>query len=377
MKRKRNVPNAWWDKSITRLLRKNLSVTEYKMWKCVYLALTEIESDFCHKWLVFNVDGEDIEKLITPPLTKTCAKYAGLSINKTCKIMQSLRDIGLIDYGRNKDDTKFSGSYMVLYEYTKEVQKEAEISIQSYIEAPIATEESPDTYVRSAVSILTYWNEKEGLPTHRPDSQVTRDALQLTEKELKTYTEENVKDAIDMYHSLLIHEKILNPKAPGHRVSLKEFYKFTRKTIERAYNVRAVLPKEGWFRCIVDNKIEQYFERKRPDEQDEQLTKKITELFTDKFRGGLAVKYTIKEQNQFIVAANCLLKFYSKYKVEFIYQVDKFELAGFLIDAIELGYKGFDGALVPGHVCSTHTFNHIFPSWLQEKSVIKGDLEIL
>src|SRR5574343_558070 len=102
-KRERNVGHLWCDKRVVRFFRKNFDKKVYKSLRNVYLALCEIESDFSN-------NGADVK--IISSIRKTCATYAGMDIKKTGDMMIQLRKMGMIDYGKVKDETgKVLGSY--------------------------------------------------------------------------------------------------------------------------------------------------------------------------------------------------------------------------------------------------------------------------
>lgn len=109
--RDRNVAHLWADKRVMRLLRKQLGLDDiaYKNYRAVYLALCEIDSDFCE-------DKKENANARLHSLTKTCAAYAGLSENLVIFYMRQLRKIGLIDYGQeHSDDGRFSSSFLHLW----------------------------------------------------------------------------------------------------------------------------------------------------------------------------------------------------------------------------------------------------------------------
>ena len=71
-RRNRNVAHAWWDKRVTRYLRKNFKGKERGGLEKLYLAFCEIESDFSEKI------EEGYETKIHG-LLSTCATYAGMN----------------------------------------------------------------------------------------------------------------------------------------------------------------------------------------------------------------------------------------------------------------------------------------------------------
>lgn len=108
--RERNVAHLWSDKRIIRFLRKNFSKQEYKNLRNIYLALCEIDSDFC--------ETKHLPKRQLHSLIKTAATYAGMSSELTNSTMIKLRKLGFIDYGRETDEKgRVKGSYLILFEY--------------------------------------------------------------------------------------------------------------------------------------------------------------------------------------------------------------------------------------------------------------------
>jgi len=106
-KRERSVGHLWCDKRVMRFFRKNFEKKSYKALRNVYLALCEIESDF-------SKTGTDIKYMSN--IRKTTATYAGMDTDNTGIIMQHLRKMGMIDYGRRKDSSgRVKGSFLSLF----------------------------------------------------------------------------------------------------------------------------------------------------------------------------------------------------------------------------------------------------------------------
>lgn len=102
----RNVSHWWVDKRVDRFLRQNLEKRDYRNWRDVYTALCAIESD--------NFKTGTPTRL---PLSlyKDIARYAGMNKNTVSRILQSLRSVGLVDYGQVRRGGK--ETWFVLFEF--------------------------------------------------------------------------------------------------------------------------------------------------------------------------------------------------------------------------------------------------------------------
>jgi len=128
-RRVRDVAHLWCDKRVMRLFRRLTQIkakNEHKHLKLVYVALCEIDSDFSE---FRNHPTYGIKSL-----TKTCATYAGMEEGAVNAYMKILRRAGLIDYGmRSNEKGQFCGSWLELYEYDEQWEKDLPIFVERMI----------------------------------------------------------------------------------------------------------------------------------------------------------------------------------------------------------------------------------------------------
>ena len=105
-KRNRNIAHCWQDKRILRFFRKYFSKKHNKNLRTVYIAATEMESDFTER------KGQ-----IRSPL-KTLSTYCGLSKELTSTYLSALRKADILDIQQEKTKgSKFAGWTVVLYKW--------------------------------------------------------------------------------------------------------------------------------------------------------------------------------------------------------------------------------------------------------------------
>lgn len=195
--RERSVAHLWADKRIMRLFRKNLPKIDYRKFRSVYLALCEIDSDFSeHK--------HNNKKRQLHGIVKTCATYAGMSGNLINPIMIQLRDIGLIDYGRQKNDkNEVIGSFLIMYEYPLNIDT-CRLNLENCNKGNLGSIRNKSSLGKSLLRnkdltalgksekvslgngnkkkalyhLIEYWNGLKNTRKHiKPDKQVYKDAV--------------------------------------------------------------------------------------------------------------------------------------------------------------------------------------------------------
>jgi len=105
----RNQPFCWQEKKVLRLLRKKFNKSELVKMKSLYLALTEIDSDFNGKPIKFY--------------TKTISTYSGLSVKWIPKALQSLKQYEIIEMVEERDNKGHILSRKLIFTPEKLVEK--------------------------------------------------------------------------------------------------------------------------------------------------------------------------------------------------------------------------------------------------------------
>lgn len=105
----RNQPFCWQEKKILRLLKANFSGMELVKMKSLYLALTEIDSDFNRRKIKFY--------------TKTISTYSGLSERWIPGGLQTFANFQIIDIIDNRDESGKRTGREIVFTPEKVVQK--------------------------------------------------------------------------------------------------------------------------------------------------------------------------------------------------------------------------------------------------------------
>jgi DNA-binding transcriptional ArsR family regulator len=105
-RRSRNVAHMWQDKKVIRTFRK-FPRKHYKYLKAVYIALTEIESDF--------TEHKEIKSF-----SKTLKTYCGLGKSTVAKYLRALEEGGLVKTDQDNSDGKFGHKKLILFEWKDE-----------------------------------------------------------------------------------------------------------------------------------------------------------------------------------------------------------------------------------------------------------------
>lgn len=97
----RDSPFCWQEKEALRFLRKNFSGRQLVNLRCLYLALTEIESDFA---------GKEIKHY-----TKMLESYSGMSRQAVSENLSTLESIGFVKTEEKRDEHgRFNGRTVIL-----------------------------------------------------------------------------------------------------------------------------------------------------------------------------------------------------------------------------------------------------------------------
>ena len=104
--RSRNVGHAWYDKQVIRWFRKTFTKIQYKNLRNIYIALTEIDSDFGST----SING----------LAKTIKNYAGISHSISTRYIHFLKEAGFVKIEQQRVGAKFGPSTMSLMMWTNQ-----------------------------------------------------------------------------------------------------------------------------------------------------------------------------------------------------------------------------------------------------------------
>lgn len=219
--------------------------------------------------------------------------------------------------------------------------------------------------------ILECWNSKQNLTSHRKNSKTTKNAFVRISKVLSKnkYEVADIKRAIDNYYTALYSKRgMLKPEIPGHKVSLEEFFGFSGYTRSRAKKQRVTLPKVSWF-VEFANSPREYFDEL--EEINEGLTRRLKKLYIDNVMDSLSVSFNAKQERQFVLASNKLLKFKKQHRRKMRWGIADEELAEDLIKSLidSFGKK----SVSVGNLCSNYTFNTVLLKYLNEQGAFKQD----
>jgi len=110
MRSTRKQPFCWQEKKILRILRAKYKKSELVKLRCLYGAITEMDSDF---------NSKDIKYY-----TKTISTYSGLSLEWIPKGLKKFEDLGMIKIIENRENGKFKGKELIFTpENVKEVPR--------------------------------------------------------------------------------------------------------------------------------------------------------------------------------------------------------------------------------------------------------------
>jgi len=231
--------------------------------------------------------------------------------------------------------------------------------------------------------IVHLWNILSHTPHHREGTQVYKESVKAVRSALTHFSAIEISKAIIHYNALLSHpQTILKTSAPGHRVSLEEFFKFGRFTEERMGRCRVNLGIKSWMeemrRLLADPAGEKNFGKwallsvpvKHP-----RLFGYLKSEFQKRFLGSTAPAWGYEENERFAKSSDMLVDFLEKNKSNFVIPIDLYELADELLKGLENAF-GRSGIL-PGHLCSRNTFHTVLPEHLVKTGNIASGEEVV
>jgi hypothetical protein len=221
--------------------------------------------------------------------------------------------------------------------------------------------------------IVATWNTINALTHHREHSAVMDRAVGEIEQVLKSTDPQAVKDSISAYASLLADQNSkLNVSAPGHKVGLDEFFRFSRFTIERMKKCKVDLHIRSWFDELKNGNRELWMQEIRP--VDEKVYQRLKTGFAKKFLGNIEPRWSQKSLQQFIIGANRLVEVYGKVSRKLLIPEDRFRFVETFLDALR---DAWGDKVVPGHMCSKYTWDVTFPKYLVKQAIIMDGEEVV
>ena len=159
-----------------------------------------------------------------------------------------------------------------------------------------------------------FWNTL-GYPLakHKTDitSKIFTESLQNIQKALKKHTVADITQAMANYHKLITATNTtINLAIPGHKVSLPEFFKFSKHTEERMIKQTQMLEIDSWFdECLKGwEHLESTFGRYIKDHHP-----KITEELKKQYQSKINNRnFSVSEINCFIKAAKFIVEYHNK-----------------------------------------------------------------
>jgi hypothetical protein len=220
------------------------------------------------------------------------------------------------------------------------------------------------------MGVFNYWcSLGKPLIKHNTQSKVGIRSLKAIESKLSTNSPDDMKDAITNYHELLMSgDTYINPKLPGHLVSLDEFFRgFNGFTKGQMMKFKSELEIKNWFEeCKPGmDPMRKFMLKNLPlEDNNPRLSTKLRRFYIKHI--GIDQDFTQHELNAFIRASDSLMQFYNKTKGRFILPIRTDELAVMLGKSVVEYYDN----LVEGCFCAEHTFRKVLPYYLKKQGVI-------
>ena len=95
-----------------------------------------------------------------------------------------------------------------------------------------------------------------------------------------------------------------------------------------------------------------------------EITKELITLFIKDFLAGRKVEWSVQDKEKFIKAAVLVVKFAKEGKLM------QNNVPGYLIQCLNINYADEEKAVIPGHLCSSRTWDVLMPQYLRELGVI-------
>lgn len=479
--RHRAKGHMWADKRVLRFFRKTLfpdNKQYFKMVQSVYLALCQIDSDFC--------ENREIKGL-----KRTCAIYSGFSPNYASSIMKFLQDCGLIEYHQiNKEGTFSEKSVLnllmfeneeyhiksILKNYDKVItvarqKRQRSCGVYKNIIFHIITKDNNKLLRNSLLSSnkllrnllnepslrdplrgslrkgSTYHNkikklkrikgmrtlsdeieseQKKNINIMRKKERLKRNknkninvimpksiegiiehwnSLPLRKLKLNTKlhqkTVDNLKKVLrgNFYEKEMFEDRILSRKYVGNKIDYKDIIKsidnFTKVTDNPAYatSVKQIawykkqtlndfILRKNFKNGKIDNLLIKCLEEipkpnnvtklPIPDKYPE-MSLRLKNLYVKDVLGNIKSDLSEQDMNCFKRGAERIHSFWIKNSNKMKYLHGERELPDLLYNSLKNSYNSNTSKIFPGMFCSNYTFNHIFPSYLYNESVIDSD----
>ena len=237
--RSRNVGHAWYDKQVIRWFRQSFTKIQYKNLRNVYIALTEIDSDFGST----TING----------LSNTIKKYAGISHSISTRYIHFLREVGLVKIEQQRIGAKFGPSTMSMMMWTNqsEYYQEHKQYLDSILAGEVSIRKSPlvtkvvnhkcDHNKNTKVSINK--NDKSSNKLSKDNTSGSRTTVKKRIIKLKKKNPVKEKPVQSKYPLLVnqVYKELVEKGATNHRKDSK-IYLYTLEQIHKLLSTRAKNP---------------------------------------------------------------------------------------------------------------------------------------
>lgn len=234
------------------------------------------------------------------------------------------------------------------------------------------------------IDIIKFWNSMgKPLAVHRlnrKNNKVVERALKILRKKREKFTEQELKEPIRTYKTLLTNENtILNIIIPGHLVGIDEFFGgFNKFTLERMRKQKVVLDIKSWFdECqIFKDPIGKFIDvKKRIKDIYPDVTDQFKKNWIKQVLGGIKPdRFNLKDENCFKMASKRTIDFFENNKKKL--HISKSEinnqkkLVKYVFEALENDLNGDMSMATPGWLCSDTMFNRRLPTYLHEQAMV-------
>ncbi len=235
-----------------------------------------------------------------------------------------------------------------------------------------------------AEACFHHWNDL-GYPLSKhkidPSSKTFTTSLQNIQKALKKHSVAEIKEAMTNYHKIIVAPNTsINLMTPGHKVSLHEFFKFSKYTEERMIKQTHMLEIDSWFdECMKGYEhLEKEFGKYAEDNHS-----KVTEELKRQYKQKIMDRnFSVSDINCFIKAAKLVVEYHTKQLKNINWnscQSEKISPMLFsrrLIDAVISDAMDVT-KIEPTWLCSERTMMSRLPKYLKKCGLLDGDRPIV
>lgn len=208
---------------------------------------------------------------------------------------------------------------------------------------------------RATRMIIEHWNIQDQLVTHKLTSKTVERAGFILERDiLPDYSVERVMDAIENLNELC-QLRAEARFAPG-RLNINDFFEDSHGKFFRKSHKEWI-----WFFKCVDGKHVEFL---KLTDMHPEITDAIREKYFDLVTGR-RVKLSFIEEKKLRIAAIKVKKSMDSQDLSSIMGADLDDYVVHLFIALTMEYDEQASNITPGHLCSTHTWENIWPRYLK------------